>query len=213
MTGSPPLGPGYTTGTKHQLVDGHGPTPVFVTITISDGAARGATLYPVHGRSGPSSTAWRLYGIRRLHVPMQPRHCLFSPSGGFGDAASQKPLRATCRPSKTASSISEEGRAFRREHSPRNRDRSELVIGNQQRIGSVRCRLGTWAASAAPSHAKPRSTARRPIKAYEVEPSAHMSPQGIGVPDQDPLWCARSFAPQFGTKLATPGRGWFNWCP
>jgi len=27
MTGSPPLGPGYTTGTKHQLVDGHGPSP------------------------------------------------------------------------------------------------------------------------------------------------------------------------------------------
>jgi hypothetical protein len=35
-----------------------------------------------------------------------------------------------------------------REHSPRNRDRGKFVIGNQQRIGSVRCRLGTWAASA-----------------------------------------------------------------
>ena len=31
---------------------------------------------------------------------------------------------------------------------PRNRDRSKLVIGIQQRIGSVRNRLGTWAASA-----------------------------------------------------------------
>jgi hypothetical protein len=41
-----------------------------------------------------------------------------------------------------------------REHSPRNRDRGKLVIGNQQRIGSVRCRLGTWAASAGSARSK-----------------------------------------------------------
>jgi hypothetical protein len=111
----------------------------------------------------------------------------FSLQRAFGNNAPQKPLRATCRPSKTASSISEEGRAFCRERSPRNRDRGKLVIGNQRRIGSVRCRLGTWAASAISSHAKPRSTARRPIQEYEVEPLAPVSHQGIGVPDQDPF--------------------------
>src|SRR5207253_2358013 len=43
---------------------------------------------------------------------------------------------------------------FCREHSPRNRDRDKLIIGNQQRIGSVRNRLGTWAASAGSSRSK-----------------------------------------------------------
>jgi hypothetical protein len=32
----------------------------------------------------------------------------------------------------------------------------------------------------------PRSPARRPIQSKEVEPSAHVSPRGIGVPHQDP---------------------------
>src|ERR1022692_51564 len=61
-----------------------------------------------------------------------------SPSrGNSRDVAPQKPLRATCRPSKAASSISCEERASCREHSSRNRDLKELAIGNQQRIGSV----------------------------------------------------------------------------
>jgi hypothetical protein len=73
---------------------------------------------------------------------------------GYSESASQKPLRATCRPSKTASSIPEGQPASCREHSPRNRDRNELIIG----IGNASAQFNTGSARGqprlAPSHAK-----------------------------------------------------------
>jgi len=75
--------------------------------------------------------------------------------------------------------------AFAAESRPRRiRDR------HRQRIGSVRNRLGTWAASAGSAHAKPRSTARRPIQAYEVEPSAPVSHRGIASHSKTQLVCS-----------------------
>src|ERR1700722_7977579 len=90
----------------------------------------------------------QLYGIRRLHVPMQPRPCLITPSGGI--LRRSVPETSPCHvQAKQDGELDPLRAAFdRREHSPRNRDRGKLVIGNRQRIGSVRCRLGTWAASA-----------------------------------------------------------------
>jgi hypothetical protein len=40
ITGSPPLGPGYGTGTKHHHFNGHGPAPVAPTYTPAKGPER-----------------------------------------------------------------------------------------------------------------------------------------------------------------------------
>ena len=82
-----------------------------------------------------------------------------------------------------------------------------------KRIGAVRRRLCAWAASAGPlTFENPRSPARRPIQADEVEPMPHRSHRGIVSQMLTPR--VRSLVlPQFGVQLATPGRGWFNCYP
>ena len=88
----------------------------------------------------------------------------------LGNVASQKPLRATRRPSKSASSIPHPRPLSQRERGgrsgddglpgafPRNRDLDGTRDRQSQRIGSVRKRLCTWAASAGSCERKPAVT-------------------------------------------------------
>src|SRR5687768_1992917 len=62
MTGSPPLGPGFMTGTKHQLVLGHGPAPAPEDTTAHLGPEPG-TASPVHGASGVARDAGVLWKV------------------------------------------------------------------------------------------------------------------------------------------------------
>ena len=62
MTGSPPLGPGYMTGTKHQLVLGHGLTPATSTIHQTLATQNTPTRLKFTGRRGSRATRG-LYGL------------------------------------------------------------------------------------------------------------------------------------------------------
>src|SRR5262245_19807822 len=57
-----------------------------------------------------------------------------------------------------------------REHSRGIETATELVIGNRQRIGSVRSSLGRWAASAAPHVRKSCLTRRRRVLLRDAKP-------------------------------------------
>jgi hypothetical protein len=107
------------------------------------------------------------------------------PQGAFRDAASQKPLRATCRPSKTASSIPEEWRAS----DGSIRQGIDTSPNSRSSLGNASAQFETGSARGQPRLAprvrNPRVQARRPIQADEVEPSAHVSRCGIVVPDRD----------------------------
>ena len=162
---------------------------------------------PLGNRDGTK----QLYGIRPMHVPMQRRLPLFSLQGVLEN---QRPRNL---------SVPHAGQANRRARSPQG---SAAIVGSipaesrprrtrdrqRKRIGSVSRRLCTWAASAGPvTFEKPRSPARRPIQSDEVEPSPQRSRGGI----TSRILTSRlrsPVLPQFGVQLATPGRGWFNWC-
>ena len=89
-----------------------------------------------------------LYGLRPTRVPTSRRRCLLFPSGGIWKRGVPETSPCHVQAKQNGKLDSRRITCFRREHSPRNRDRRELVIGKRQRIGSVRNRLGTWAASA-----------------------------------------------------------------
>ena len=142
----------------------------------------------------------QLYGIRPTCVPTRRRPCLFFPSRGIRRRSVPEtspchvqakqdgkldPRRVT-RHSPGAFAAESRPQQTRHRHPATHRLSSKPA----RHVGS----LG-WLFSMQ----NPRSPARRPIQAYEVEPSAHRSPQGIVVPDQDSLCCARSLTPQFGT--------------
>ena len=70
MTGSPPLGPGYTTGTKRQLVFGHGLTSASLSYPRPDSSSRavGGRARPEgYTGSGPAALP-PLDGVPRLRV-------------------------------------------------------------------------------------------------------------------------------------------------
>ena len=121
--------------------------------------------------------------------------------GRNGNVAPQKPLRATGRPSKSASSIPAGERFSRREHSPRNRDRSELVIDNATHRLSSTSALQVGSLGWTRHVRKPRSPARRPIQADEVEPMPQRSPGGIASQMLTPR--LRSL---FGASVRRPAR-------
>ena len=66
MTGSPPLGPGYTTGTKHQWFRGRGPTPV--PPPYPRAPPRQARPLPFTDRQGSCATLW-LCGFAGAYRP------------------------------------------------------------------------------------------------------------------------------------------------
>ena len=94
---------------------------------------------------------------------------------------------------------------------PRNRDLGELVIVNPHRIGSVRRRLCTWAASMDFFPFEARATARGPIQPGEVEPSSHRSPRGIVVPDVS-SWLRSLLCASVRHPAPHAGPSWFNCC-
>jgi hypothetical protein len=118
---------------------------------------------------------------------MQPRHCLVSPSGGISRRSVPETSPCHVQAKQNGELDLRRAACLCREHSPRNRDRGELVIG----IGNASAQFDVGSARGQPRLApcvrNPRSPARRPIQVDEVEPSAHVSPQGIGVPNQEPL--------------------------
>jgi len=67
MTGPPPLGPGYMTGTKHQWVLGHGPTPAPSTIPHKRVARNTPTQ--VHGASGVACDAGVIWPLLSTGAP------------------------------------------------------------------------------------------------------------------------------------------------
>ena len=180
-----------------------------------DGSSNG-----VHSRRNRDGTK-QLYGIRPTRVPTSRRRCLLFPSkGNFGNAASQKPLRATRRPSKTASSIPHPQPLSQRERGarsgdaglpgafPRNRDLDGTRGRQSQRIGSVRERLCTWAASAGSCERKPAVTDAAANQSVRGRAFAAGESYGIDVPDVDSramrsLHCAsvRQTARRAGPRL------------
>ena len=104
---------------------------------------------------------------------------LSSPSGGVGRIG--VPETSPCHrqakqdgeldPRRVTSGCRELSRGIETSRSP---------VRQPGRIGSVRSRLCKWAASAGPvTFENPRSPARRPIQADEVEPSPQRSLRGI----------------------------------
>ena len=120
-------------------------------------------------------------------------------------------------------SVSRAGQAKRRARSskgdarlpgafPRNRDLDGTRDRLAQRIGSVRNRFCTWAASAGSWERKPAVTGTAANQIVRGRAFAAGESCGIEVPDIDSRAMRSLFAPQLGRQLAASGRGWFNWC-
>lgn len=171
-----------------------------------DGSSNG-----VHSRQNRDGTK-QLYGLRPIHVPMKRRRCFLSPSRGIWKRG--VPETSPCHIQAKQSGELDPRKVTRgcRERSRGIETSTELVVGNRKRIGSVRNRLCTWAASVGSCERKPAVTGTAANPSVRGRAFAAGESCGIEVPDIDSRAMRSLFAPQFGRQLAAPGRGWFNSC-
>ena len=131
-------------GSDFPVVIGN-PLPTFQTLRSPTMSAPERFKHGV--RSGTETAPNSYTGSGRCMFPCNDG-VLSSPSKGIAESASQKPLRATCRPSKSASSIREGN--VRSSGASRGIETSRSPVRQPGRIGSVLRRLCRWAASAGP---------------------------------------------------------------
>ena len=153
-----------------------------------------------------------LYGLRPTRVPTSRRRCLRFPSRGYWKRG--VPETSPCHGQAKQVGELDPRKVTRgcRERSRGIETSTELVVGSRKRIGSVRERLCTWAASAGSCERKPAVTDAAANPTIRGRAFAAGESCGIEVPDSDSHAMRSLLAPQFGGQLAAPGRGWFNWC-
>ena len=154
----------------------------------------------------------QLYGIRPTRVPTSRRRCLLFPSRGYLETRRPRNLSVPRAGQANRRARSSKGDARLPGAFPRNRDLDGTRGRQSQRIGSVRERLCTWAASAGSCERKPAVTDAAANPSVRGRAFAAGESCGIAVPDVDSRAMRSLFAPQLGRQLAASGRGWFNWC-
>jgi hypothetical protein len=154
----------------------------------------------------------QLYGLRPIHVPMKRRRCFLFPSRGYLETRRPRNLSVPHTGQANQQARSSKGNDGLPGAFPRNRDLDGIRSRQSQRIGSVRKRLCTWAASAGSCERNPAVTGTAANPNVRGRAFAAGESDGIEVPDIDSRAMRSLFAPQFALQLAAPGRGWFNWC-
>jgi len=183
----------------------------FLTAGCSELPHRDGSSQGVHSRQNRDGTK-QLYGLRPTRVPTSRRRCLLFPSRGYWETSRPRNLSVPPTGQAKRRARSSKGDARLPGAFPRNRDLDGTRGRQSQRIGSVRHRLCTWAASAGSCERKPAVTDAAANPSVRGRAFAAGESDGIEVPDVDSRAMRSLFAPQFGRQLAAPGRGWFNWC-
>ena len=114
----------------------------------------GCFTYKLKHRDGTK----QLYGLRPIHVPMSRRRCLLFPSRGYLETSRPRNLSVPRAGQAKRQARSPKGNDGQPGAFPRNRDLDGTRGRQSQRIGSVRSRLCTWAASAGSCERKPAVT-------------------------------------------------------
>jgi len=167
-----------------------------------DGSSNG-----VHSRRNRDGTK-QLYGIRPTRVPTSRRRCLLFPSKGILETQRPRNLSVPRAGQAKRRARSSKGDARLPGAFPRNRDLDGTRDRQSQRIGSVRERLCTWAASAGSCERKPAVTDAAANQSVRGRAFAAGESYGIDVPDVDSramrsLHCAsvRQTARRAGPRL------------
>ena len=156
----------------------------FLTPGCSELPRRDGSSNGVHSRQNRDGTK-QLYGIRPTRVPTSRRRCLLFPSRGIWKRS--VPETSPCHVQAKQIGELDPRKVTRgcRERSRGIETSTELVVGSRKRIGSVRNRLCTWAASAGSCERKPAVTGTAANQIVRGRAFAAGESCGIEVPDVD----------------------------
>ena len=127
----------------------------------------------------------QLYGLRPTRVPTSRRRCLLFPSRGIWKRSVPETSPCHMQAKQNGELDPRKGTLKKPGTFPRNRDLDGTRGRQSQRIGSVRERLCTWAASAGSCERKPAVTDAAANPSVRGRAFAAGESDGITVPDVD----------------------------